>query len=144
VVLYSGMYEQAVQCLQKAEQLAPGWFYCRRYLWLAQQLAEHKLDQDTFLALQALDDNPRARTPEEKVSLARNALARTPNVAWLYLCLGSNLKALNQTPEAEAAFRRGLDCADDPDVRSCLLLEVACFWSGPRRSAGNYWRKFAT
>jgi hypothetical protein len=119
------MYEQAVMCFRKAEELAPGWFHCRRYLWLAQQLAQGKVDQDTFLTLQELDDNPQARMPDAKVSLARDALTKNPRVAWLHLCLGSNLKALNQFREAEAAFRRGLDDADDPDVKSYLLLELA-------------------
>jgi tetratricopeptide (TPR) repeat protein len=125
VLLYSRMYPQAVSCFQKAEELAPGWFFCRRYLWLAQQLEQGKLDHDTFLTLQQLDEDPQVRAPDAKVSLARDALARTPRVAWLHLCLGSNLKVLNQPREAEAAFRGGLDCADDPDVKSCLMLELA-------------------
>jgi tetratricopeptide (TPR) repeat protein len=136
VVLYSSMYDTAVACFQKAEELAPGWFFCRRYLWLAQQLAQAKLDQHTFLTLQELDDNPQVRTPEAKVSLAREALAETPSVAWLHLCLGSNLKELKQCRDAEAAFRRGLDCADDPDLKSCLLLELAALQerSSPQRT----------
>src|SRR5262249_49505669 len=112
-------------CYQKTEELAPGWFHCRRYQWLARQLVEGRLDHDTFLTLQALDGSRRDRTPDAKVALAREALARTPDAAWLYLCLGGYLKRLQQTQEAEEAFRQGLRHADEPDVKSYLLLELA-------------------
>lgn len=105
--------------------MAPGWFHCRRYLWLAQQLAEGQLDHDTLSALNALDENRQDRTPEAKVSLAKEALTRTPNVAWLYLSLGRYLKDLNQDRESESAIRSGLDQPSDPDIKSCLLLELA-------------------
>src|SRR5262249_21357389 len=91
---------------------------------------------DTFLALQARDEGRQDRTPDAKVALAREALARTPEVAWLHLCLGRYLKQLEQSGEAERAFRRGLNHADDPDVRSCLLLELAVVqeWVSPERA----------
>jgi hypothetical protein len=113
---------------RKAEELAPGWFHCRRYFWLAQQLGEGRLDQDTFFTLQALDGARQDRTPEAKVILARESLAKTPDVGWLYLCLGGYLKELGQLQEAEAAFRCGIDRAEDAqdvDVQSCLWLELA-------------------
>jgi hypothetical protein len=105
--------------------LAPGWFCCRRYLWLARQLAGGRFDHETFLTLQALDAGREDRTPDAKVSLARDALAKTPDIAWLYLCLGGYLKMLQQFQEAETAFRHSLDHAEEPDVKSCLLLELA-------------------
>jgi tetratricopeptide (TPR) repeat protein len=125
VVLYSRWYTEAVMSYQRAEELAPGWFHCRRYLWLARQLAEGRFDHDTFLTLQALDGSRQDRPPDAKVALARDALAKTPNVGWLYLCLGGYLKELQQSREAEGAFRRGLEHADEPDVKSCLLMELA-------------------
>jgi tetratricopeptide (TPR) repeat protein len=127
-LLYAGLYNEAAMSYRKAEELAPGWFHCRRYFWLAQQLGEGRLDQDTFLTLQALDGAREDRTPEAKVTLAREGLAKTPDVAWLYLCLGGYLKELGQPQEAEAAFRCGVDHAenaDDVDVQSCLMLELA-------------------
>jgi tetratricopeptide (TPR) repeat protein len=127
-LLYAGLYNEAAMSYRKAEELAPGWFHCRRYFWLAQQLGEGRLDQDTFLTLQALDGAREDRTPETKVILARESLAKTPDVAWLYLCLGGYLKELGQLHEAEAAFRCGVDRAEDAndvDVQSCLWLELA-------------------
>src|SRR5262249_40263789 len=100
LVLYSRWYAEAIVCYQKAEELAPGWFHCRRYLWLAHQLAEGKLDHDTFLTLQALDGSRQDRPPGAKIALARDALAKTPEVPWLYLCLGGYLKELQQSREA--------------------------------------------
>jgi tetratricopeptide (TPR) repeat protein len=125
ILLYMQAYPQAVVSYQKTEELAPGWFHCRRYLWLARQLAQGKLEHDTFLTLQALDGSREDRTPAGKVELAREALARTPEVSWLYLCLGGYLKEQKQLREAENGFRIGLDHAPEPDVKSCLLLELA-------------------
>jgi tetratricopeptide (TPR) repeat protein len=127
-LLYGGLYNEAAMSYRKAEELAPGWFHCRRYFWLAEQLGAGRLDHDTFLTLQALDYVRRDRTPQAKVALAREGLNKTPDVAWLHLCLGGYLKELGQRQEAEAAFRRGVDRAEhanDIDVQSCLMLELA-------------------
>ena len=124
-LLYARSYRESVMSYQKAEELAPGWFCCRRYLWLARQLAEGRFDHDTFLTLQALDASRQDRSLEAKVSLARDALAKTPDIAWLYLCLGGYLKMLQRFQEAETAFRDGLDHAEEQDVQSCLFLELA-------------------
>jgi tetratricopeptide (TPR) repeat protein len=124
-LLYLRRYGEAVAGFERAEELAPGWFMCRRYLWLARRLAEGRLDHDTLLTLQALDDERQDRTPEAKAALARGALEKTPDVAWLSLALGRNLNALKRGGEAAEAFRRGLDRAEEPDVRSSLLIELA-------------------
>jgi tetratricopeptide (TPR) repeat protein len=136
IMLYAQANGHAVQSFKKAEELAPGWFHCRRYLWLARQLAEGQLDHGTFQTLQALDGRREDRAPIAKVALAREALTKTPQVAWLYLCLGGYLKALQQSQEAEAAFRRGLEQAAEPDVKSCLMLELALLLnpSSPERA----------
>jgi tetratricopeptide (TPR) repeat protein len=125
VMLYAREYTNAVVSYEKTEELAPGWFDCRRFLWLARQLEQGDVDHDTFLTLQALDGSRQDRTPYDKVALARDALAKTPQVAWLYLGMGVYLASLQQSREAEVAFRRGLDCVDEPDVKSCLLLQLA-------------------
>jgi tetratricopeptide (TPR) repeat protein len=137
ILLYARGYAEAVQCYQRAEQLAPGWLHCRRFLWLARQLADGKLDHDTFLTLQSLDGERNDWTPEAKVALAREALSKTPKLAWLNLCLGGYLKGLQQPREAETAFRDGLEHAEEPDVKSSLLLELALILesSAPERAS---------
>ena len=125
LALYAAGYAEAAACFRKANELAPGWFHCRRYHWLAGQLAGGRLGHDTFLTLQALDGGREDRTPAAKVEMAREALGRTPDLAWLYLCLGGYLKELGQERDAERAFRDGLEHAGEPDVRCCLMLEQA-------------------
>jgi hypothetical protein len=67
-LLHLGRYADAVASYEATEALAPGWFHCRSDLWLAQQLTLGQVDQETWLALQVLDDG--AIPPHEKVRLA--------------------------------------------------------------------------
>lgn len=126
-LLYLGRYTEAVESYARTEELAPGWFYCRRYLWLAERLALGRLEHETFLVLEALDEERQDLSPQAKVALAEKALAGTPGVAWLHFALGRNLNALQRPAEAQKAFREGLACADESDVRSCLAIELAGF-----------------
>src|SRR4051794_7900686 len=102
---------------------------CRTSGWTpkppTRPLAAGRLGHGTFLTLQALDGGREDRTPAAKVTLAREALGRTPDVAWLHLCLGGYLKELGRERDAERAFRGGLERAGEPDVHCCLLLEQA-------------------
>jgi tetratricopeptide (TPR) repeat protein len=114
---------EAVAAYETTEALAPGWFNCRADGWLARQLALGNLDQRAFLAVGALEDGP--QPPAEKVRLAEQALAIFPDLAPLHLFHGKNLAALRRRDEARAAFRKGLACRNEPDVRSRLLVQLA-------------------
>jgi tetratricopeptide (TPR) repeat protein len=122
-LLYLRRYAEACEEYRLTEELAPGWFHCRSDLWLAEQLAAERYRYEIFVLLRALEDGPIA--PAQKVQYARRALAEAPELAALYLELGRSLKALTQAPEAEKAFRQGLFCAEDDDVRTRLLTELA-------------------
>jgi tetratricopeptide (TPR) repeat protein len=122
-------YAEAVASYEATEELAPGWFHCRADLWLARQLAEGAVDRDTFLALYVLEEGP--LPPEEKVRLAEECLGRYPDLAPLYLELGRQLARLGSPAEVVAAYRRGLACADEPDVRTRLLVELGVSLSDP-------------
>jgi tetratricopeptide (TPR) repeat protein len=121
-LLHLQRYPQAVESFQAVEELAPGWFHCRTQLWLAQQLALGNLGYDTGVAVLVLEDSP--FPPAEKVSLAEQVLSRAPDLAPAHLLLGKNLAQLGRVPEAQAAYRRGLACAAEPDVKARLLVEL--------------------
>jgi tetratricopeptide (TPR) repeat protein len=127
-LLHLQRYPEAVDSYDETERLAPGWFHCRSDLWLAQQLALGKLPHELFLLCGALEDGP--LDPEAKVRLAEQGLARAPDLALLHYHHGKNLKARNLPFQAQAALRRGLNCADEPDVRTRLLVELATLVDG--------------
>lgn len=115
-------YAEAVECYQATEALAPGWFHSHSDLWLAEQLALGKVDHATLVGLHVLEDGP--QPPTEKAHLAEQLLARVPDLAPLHLLHGKNLASLGRRAEARAAYREGLECAEEPDVKTRLLVEL--------------------
>ena len=115
-------HHQAVEAYEATEELAPGWFHCRSNLWLARRLALGDLEHEAFLALFTLMDGP--GTPKEKYQLARRAVSQWSGLAPLYLELGEAAGALGHHQEAEAAYREGLTHAEEPDVRTRLLVQL--------------------
>ena len=122
-LLHIERYGQAVEAYEATEERAPGWFSCRADLWLARQLALGRLDHRAFLAVRALEDGP--EPPADKVRLAETALGLFPDLAPLHLFRGKGLAALRRAEEARAAYRKGLACGDEPDVRTRLLVQLA-------------------
>jgi len=114
---------EAVESYQVTEELAPGWFHCRSDLWFAQQMVLSNIGHEVFLSLVALEDGP--QPPAEKISLADLVLQRYPKVPQAYLHRGKSLVRLGREQDAKAAFRWGLVYADDPDVKTRLLVELA-------------------
>ncbi len=106
-----------------AEELAPGWFHCRADLWLAREIALGRLEHRAFLALFVIEDGQ--FPPEQKVQFADRVLAEIPDFPAIHLHRGRNLAALGRKAEAQEAYRRGLACAAEPDVRTRLLVELA-------------------
>jgi tetratricopeptide (TPR) repeat protein len=115
-------YTEAVEEYEATEERAPGWFHCRADLGLARQLALGHAGHETFLAVRALEDGN--LPPQERARLAEKAIAAGASVALLYLLHGKALAALGRGAEAEAAFRHGLTLADEPDVKTRLLVEL--------------------
>jgi hypothetical protein len=118
-------YAEAVQSFEETERLAPGWYYCRTYRWLAKELAAKRLAHEVFQGLMALQDGP--MPPKEKVELAETMLAAGVDLALLRLFLAENLRELGRSSEAEAHCRRGLEMAAEPDVKTRVLLELGAF-----------------
>jgi len=120
--LYLQRYAAAVAQYEKTERRAPGWFHCRSGLWLARQLEGGKVSHQAFLAWHALEDGP--MPPAQKVELAARTL-KEADIAPLRLLHGRYLLRLGRRGEAAAALRRGLELADEPDVRTRLLVELS-------------------
>lgn len=121
-LLHLGRAAEAVESYEATEALAPGWFHCRSDLWLAQQMAMGNLGHEVFVALHVLEDGP--QLPAEKVRLADQLVARLPNLAPAHLLRGKNLARAGRSQEAQAAYRAGLACAAEPDVKTRLLVEL--------------------
>ena len=115
-------YIEAAESYETTERLAPGWYNCRADLWIARQLAHKNISHEIFIALHKLEDWP--LDPKEKVQLAEQSLAKAPNLAPLHLFYGKGLSALGRTKNAEAAYRKGLTCVEEPDIQTRLLVQL--------------------
>jgi tetratricopeptide (TPR) repeat protein len=122
-LLHLKRYADAVEGYRRVEELAPGWFHCRADLWVAEHLASGGLPYEDFLILLVLQDG--SVTPKEKVQLADHLLVRQPNLPSAHLHWGKCLMQLGREAEAREAFRAGLSANPDPDVRACLLVDLA-------------------
>lgn len=123
-------YREAVASYEKVESLAPGWFHCRADLAVARALTEGRLDHETFRALEELEGTS---NPDSRLKLASDALSRAPDLAVLHLHKGRALLELKQTDDAKASYERGLAGADDEDVKTRLLVELAGCTRDPLR-----------
>jgi tetratricopeptide (TPR) repeat protein len=121
-LLYLERADEAVDAYTQTEDLAPGWFHCRSALWLAEQIEIGKVSYETFRHWHLVEEGP--LTPTQKVQMARKALDADTDLALFYHPLGKNLLALGQTAEAEAAYRRGLAIAEEPDLKTRLLADL--------------------
>jgi tetratricopeptide (TPR) repeat protein len=122
-LLHLRRYSEAVEAFQATEALAPGWFHCRSFLWLARQLSRGNIDHRLFVFLRMLEDGPMPLP--DKVREAQRVLAKGFEFPLLYLIHGEHLLELKRTAEATEMFRKGLAVAIEPDVRSRLLVNLA-------------------
>ncbi len=120
-LLHLRRYAGAAGSFARTEELAPGWYHCRADRWLAGELAAGSMDHATFeIVIQLVDG---ALPPERAVAAARSALARK-ELGVLRLAEGDALVRLERAGEAEQAYRRGLSIAEEPDVRTRLLVAL--------------------
>lgn len=127
-----GRYDEAVARYDETETLAPGWHSCRADRWLAARLADGGLPHEVFLVLRELEHSK--LQAEYKADLAAQVLGSHPDVALLHLSRGMNLGKIGRVDDAVDAFRAGLQCDPEPDVRTRLLVECAlCMESSDER-----------
>lgn len=135
-LLCLGHFADAADAYRRVEELAPGWFQCRADLWIADQLALGRLDEQDFAALHLLEDGP--APPAEKVAMAERLLARRPDLPPAHLYLGKNLARAGREADARAALRAGLAVDPDPDVRTRLLAELGTLTEDAAEREGLY------
>ncbi len=114
---------EAVSWYDEVEALAPGWYRCRAERWLAAGIAAGRIPYLAFTVLRTLE-LPSLGT-EDRLRLTRQAIGEAPGVPELQLQLARQLKALDREDEARAALEVGLAQAEEPDIRSRLLIESA-------------------
>ena len=119
-LLELGLYAKAREAFEDVESLAPGWFRCRSDRWLADGLDNGTICNEEFMLVRALDDG--GLPPAEATALATQAVERFPNFAPLYLFTGD---LRSNEKEAIAAYRKGLELVDEPDLESRLLCALA-------------------
>ncbi len=128
-LLYLGRYADAVAEYDATEERAPSWFHCRSNGWLARQMLQGKVSQEVFQLWHVAEDGP--LKPDQKVQVTEKALQQCPDLALLHQLRGKSLKALNQGPAAMSAFRQGLACAQEPDIQTRLLVDLAAVINEP-------------
>jgi len=133
--LFMGRAAEAAELFRKTEELAPGWFRCRAYRFLAERIAAGAVDPSVFALLSELDQP--GKDPADKVRRARQALEKT-DLGLLHLALGDALAAERKPLEARAAYRRGLDIAEEPDVRTLLLVKLGNLVDDPAERVRLY------
>lgn len=131
VQLDQGRWHQAVDQLEEAEQLAPGYFHVRSDLWFARRLASGQLAREFWELWRLLEDGD--LKPQEKLPLCESVLKIKPNQAGVLLHYGRTLDALGRSDEAEQALLEGLRHAREPHLRTRLLLSLGAFHQGYRR-----------
>lgn len=115
-----GAYSKAKEAFEEVERLAPGWFRCRSDRWLADGLDQGTISNEEFLLIRALDDG--GLDAAQATAIAKQAVARFPDFAPLYLFLG-NYSGTEE--EAISAYRKGLVLVEEPDLESRLLCALA-------------------
>jgi tetratricopeptide (TPR) repeat protein len=119
-LMHLGRTDQAIDEYARTEELAPGWFHCRSELWLAQQIVVGRFELPVFEVLRVIEDGGLA--PEAQRQMTEQALGKWPDLAPLHYFHGRGLRG--QPSAAVKAYRRGLACEEEPDIRTRLLAEL--------------------
>jgi tetratricopeptide (TPR) repeat protein len=115
-------YGDAAASYATTEALAPGWYHCRSDRWFAERLAAGAIDHETFSTARQLLDG--RQSPAQAAAVATQALQRG-ELGLLRLLLGDALSELGRPAEAMEAYRHGVAIAEEPDVRTRLLVALA-------------------
>ncbi len=122
---------EAAQEFRETERLAPGWFNARAYLELSRAMIRGAVDPALFRPYTVmLAEGP--RDPARRLGIADHLCRAHPEVALAHLGRGASLARMERKKEAAAAFRRGLDCARDEDMRTRLYLALGVVTEEPR------------
>lgn len=123
-------FAEAVAAYRATEQLAPGWHNCRIMGWVAEQLLAGAFDFDLTQRIIQVQD-PKITGPLQ--GTIANAGNKVHELAVFHLAEGDALSQIGRPDRAEQSFRRGLELADEPDVRTQLLCALAMHVTGQAR-----------
>lgn len=121
--LQLGRFGSALEEFQQVERLAPGWFQCRSFSWLAEQMQRGTVSKETFSSWYQLETGDLANP--HKLTLLDKALKTAPEFAPLYALKGRVLRRLEQQAAAAEAMGQGLPFAAEPDLQTRLLVDLA-------------------
>jgi hypothetical protein len=128
--LHLRQFAKAVAAYRATEQRAPGWHYCRIMGWVAEQLLAGAFDFDLAHQIIKVQD-PKITGPlQGTIASAGN---KVHELAVFHLAEGDALSQIGRPDRAEQSFRRGLELADEPDVRTQLLCALAMHVTGQAR-----------
>ncbi|MBX9693010.1 MAG: hypothetical protein K2Z81_11545 [Cyanobacteria bacterium] len=116
-------YGEAIEAYETTENLAPGWFQCRSDLWMSKQLAGGRYNHDLLDAVCQIQDGD--MPTQDKIQLCQEWLDRHADLACLHLFMGKSLQSLGRNENAYQFIRQGLIVAEEPDVRTRLLVAAA-------------------
>lgn len=122
--LYLKNYQDALECFQETEKLAPGWFHVKANIKLAQLILGGVVDHETFQILHIVEDGN--LTPAQKVVVCQKILERV-NLPIAHLHLGEAFQQLKRLDEAKRVLEAGLQLRDnlDDDVKTRILFQLA-------------------
>lgn len=113
----------AVESFSRAEELSPGWFDTRAQLAIAEGVASGRLSPALPQILRRLEH---PSLPASKgLALARKAEEEAPRCAPLLLLKARHLARGGEPEAALEALEAALEAAEERDVRTRLLLELA-------------------
>jgi tetratricopeptide (TPR) repeat protein len=123
-------FDAAVAAYRATELRAPGWENCRVMGWVAEQLLAGVFDFQVAQRIIKLMDPEVTGALQGTIASAGNKIHE---LALFHLAEGDALSQLGRRDRAEQSFRRGLELADERDVRTQLLGALAAHVTGPSR-----------
>jgi tetratricopeptide (TPR) repeat protein len=115
-------WTEAGEAFGRAEALAPGWFYTRRYRWLVNLVARGDVSARTPRILIRTDD---PGEPMQRLARLAEAREHDPDLGVIYLYAGQAFAEMGQPDDAAQAYRQGIAARLlDDDVRCALGVEL--------------------
>lgn len=113
---------EAVQAYERTEALAPGFESCRSELWLARKIAAGEIDYDVYRAVVQLHSDAPV---EQRMIVAEQLEQKHPQFAEGLYHRGKLLASSGRVAEAVAVWKRALEVAEEPDVKTRLCGDLS-------------------
>lgn len=127
IYMHKGEFSRAVESYEKCEKLCPGWENSRAELWLARMLNQGRMQADAYQAAVAFGNE--ALPADERQKICQDMVRKYPDYAECFYRLGKIEALAGRFEAAKENLKQGLVKADDPDVKSRLLVDLALLTS---------------